>query len=211
MQVIQPPHNVGYAGSQKLAFKLALQAPAVEWVIMLHGDGQYPPALLDEVAPHFDEPWDVVQGYRSKKAFGTKEETPRSTYAVIKTLDAIESGILGFPIYEWHSGFVMYATSFLRQIDLDRLTKSRHIDGHLLFAAHSIGAKIKRLPIWKRYRKFPGFVGWERIDYVLNVLRLTLRFRLQKWLGRARKSVVLEGRKNSPPAYSVCRQTVAGD
>ena len=61
VQVVQPPENLDYAGSQKLAYKLALQSPSVEWVIMLHGDGQYPPALLNELEPHFDPGFGVVQ------------------------------------------------------------------------------------------------------------------------------------------------------
>ena len=40
--VIRTRRNLGYAGSQKLAYEVALANPAVEHVIMLHGDGQYP-------------------------------------------------------------------------------------------------------------------------------------------------------------------------
>ena len=207
VQVVQPPENLDYAGSQKLAYKLALQSPSVEWVIMLHGDGQYPPALLNELEPHFDPGFGVVQGIRSKKHFGTREETPWSTYAIIKFLNSLESGLLGFPLYEWHSGFVMYTTDFLRQVAIDNLTPTRHIDGNLLFAAESLGVKVKCVPIWKRYDKFPGFVGWERIHYVLSVFRLMTHWRLLKWLGLGRGNVTSEGRQNQEPVYQVVSPT----
>ena len=211
VQVVQPDSNVDYAGSQKLAYKLALQSPAVEWVVMLHGDGQYPPALLNELEPHFDPGFGVVQGIRSKKHFGVKEETPWPTYAIIKSLNSLESGLLGFPLYEWHSGFVMYTTAFLRQVAIDRLTSTRHIDGNLLFAAESLGVKVKCVPIWKRYDDFPGFVGWERIHYVLSVFRLMTHWRLLKWLGLGRRHVASESRTNQPPIYEVISQTGAAD
>ncbi len=204
VQVVQPPSNVDYAGSQKLAYKLALQSPAVKWVIMLHGDGQYAPALLEEIKPHIGGKHGVVQGYRCKKTFPDTEETPGPTYAVIKILGEIESRLLGFPFYEWHSGFVMYATDFLRQVDLDRLTPTRHIDGHLLFAAEALGTSVLPVPIWKRYHDYPGFFGWERLGYVVSVVRLMALFRILKWMGRGRANVALVNRELSRAEYSVC-------
>ena len=47
-QLIRTKRNLGYAGSQKLAYEIALANPSVEHVIMLHGDGQYPPELASE-------------------------------------------------------------------------------------------------------------------------------------------------------------------
>lgn len=207
VHVVQPTENLGYAGSQKLAYKLALQSPSVEWVIMLHGDGQYPPALLKEIWPHIGGKHGVVQGMRSKRAFPDLEETPWPTYTIIKFLDAIESGVLGFPRYEWHSGFVMYSTAFLRQVALDRLTTTRHIDGHLLFAAEAFGVGVLPVPIWKRYRAYPGFVGLERTEYVTHVLKLMVRFVALKWGGRARSSIAIGPEGLLPPTFNVLSPT----
>ena len=202
VHVIQPTENLDYAGSQKLAYKLALRSPSVQWVIMLHGDGQYATDLLSLLEPYYESDYDIVQGYRSKKVFGSKEETPWTTYSVIKVLNAFESWVLGVPLWEWHSGFVMYATSFLRQIDLNRITRARHIDGHLLFAASAIGGKVKAVPIWKRYRDYPGYHMPGRVLYTFTVFRLIARWRWQKTLGKHRGSVTAESPILELDAYS---------
>ena len=51
--IVRPVRNMGYAGSQKFAYQLALQFSVAQWVIMLHGDGQYAPELLDRFTPFF--------------------------------------------------------------------------------------------------------------------------------------------------------------
>ncbi|MBW1712605.1 MAG: glycosyltransferase family 2 protein [Deltaproteobacteria bacterium] len=177
IHLIRPPRNLGYAGSQKLAYSLALESPRVQRVMMLHGDGQYPPQLLKEFLPYLDGDWGVVYGYRLKSGMNGREETPLFTYFTIKALSLLESLITGYRRAEWHSGFVMYSRDFLSRVNLAGLTPSRHIDGHLLFAAGVLGVRTKPVPIYKRYRGYEGLKGWKRLRYVGQVLGLLLRFR----------------------------------
>lgn len=169
--------NLGYAGSQKLAFSLAVAAPAVRRVIMLHGDGQYPPQLLALLRPHLESGAAVVTGYRSKRVFGPQEETPRSTDLVIKVLSAIESLVLGIHRREWHSGFVMYGREFLARVPFQRLGPWMHIDAEFLILAALLGAETRSIPIYKRYRGFKPFDGLPRLRYVGHVFRVMLRYR----------------------------------
>src|SRR3989338_7830804 len=46
IRLLRNQKNLGYAGSQKTAYALASQSSVVKHVVMLHGDGQYPPVLL---------------------------------------------------------------------------------------------------------------------------------------------------------------------
>jgi glycosyltransferase involved in cell wall biosynthesis len=185
LSLIQPAKNLGYSGSQKLAYSIALQNPAVKWVMMLHGDGQYPPALLADYLPFLGSAHGVVYGYRSKTAYPDKEETPLHTYAIIKSLNLLESLTTGIQRKEWHTGFVMHATRFLREVELRNLTTTPHIDGHLLFAAGALGFSAQAIPIYKRYKGLTIFEGTARVSYVFNVLRLALTFRAQKAALRA--------------------------
>lgn len=177
IQVIRTSSNVDYAGSQKLAYRIALQSPSVQWVMMLHGDGQYAPALLDLYKPYLDSDHGCVYGYRTKTKFPGKEETPWGTYLVIKVLNVIENLLTGYWIREWHSGFVMHSRSFLAMLDIPKLTSTRHIDGNLLFAAKYFKKDPLAIPIWKRYEGFDPFVGWERFLYGLHVIGLMFSFR----------------------------------
>ena len=180
IRLLKTPSNLGYSGSQKTAFKIALANPVVEWVVMLHGDGQYPPVLLPELLRAAGEGVRVVYGHRDRSSYPDKEETPFFTYVFIRLLSALESLATGYARREWHTGFVMYHREFLQQVDLDALTTTPHIDGHLLFAAGVLDAPSRGRAIYKRYREFESFGGMRRILYVFQVFWLLLKFRYGK-------------------------------
>lgn len=180
VHLIQPETNLGYSGSQKLAYSIALKSPNVKRVIMLHGDGQYPSELLGGFMPYIDSDYGIVYGYRDKSVYSHKEETPGGTYRVIKMLSALESFITGHYRKEWHTGFVMYSREFLSRVDLDGLTDTYHIDGHLQFVAGELGERVKPIPIWKRYKGYAPLTRFKRVSYVYHVLRLLVVFRIQK-------------------------------
>lgn len=178
VHLIQPPRNLGYAGSQKLAYKIAVRSPSVEKVIMLHGDGQYSPELLKLFVPLLDSTYGVVYGFRDRRAFPSHEETPRGSYMTIKVMSAVESYLTGVRRKEWHTGFVMYGREFLSRVDLDNLTSTPHIDGNLLFVSGLLDESVLAVPIWKRYRGYKSFAGLRRPKYLFDVFSLIVRFRL---------------------------------
>lgn len=177
VHIIRPPQNLGYAGSQKLAYTIACEAPAVQWIAMLHGDGQYPPSLLEIFERYLSSTAGVVYGYRSKAHYPCLEETPLATWAIISALSVVESLVTGVHRKEWHTGFVMYATRFLKKVNLTALTHTPHIDGNLLFAASVVGEAAIPVPIYKRYKALDQFEGAARRQYVIDVVGLMLQFR----------------------------------
>ena len=179
IHLIQPEANLGYAGSQKLIYSILLQASSTEHVIMLHGDGQYPPELLEKLTPYLDSDYGLIYGFRDKSTFSETEETPLVTYLIIKTLSALESLVTRYRRKEWHTGFVMYSKKFLRKINFDEVTDTYHIDGHLQFISGELGVKIKAVPIWKRYKGYEQLKGLNRFTYIAHVLRLMLQFRIK--------------------------------
>lgn len=177
--LIRTRKDLGYAGSQKLAYTLTSEAPEVEKVIMLHGDGQYDPALLRKFLPYIDsDPANAaINGFRDKKTYPEEDETPHTTYRIIKFLNRIENLVTGFKQKEWHSGFVMYSTAYLRKIPFHRLTDTRHLDGEMLICAGVLGERTLSVPIYKRYKDFESFSGIPKMRYVLNVIKLLFKFR----------------------------------
>lgn len=180
IQIVQPSSNVGYARSQKLAYSLACRSENVKWVAMLHGDGQYPPALLALFEPWLSSSAGVVYGYRSRLAYPRLEETPFLTLMTIKILSVLESLVTGVWRREWHSGFVMHSTRFLNKVDLKSLTNTPHIDGQLLFVASAVGETAVPIAIYKRYKQLNRFEGAARRQYVIDVLKLMWGFRRNK-------------------------------
>lgn len=190
--IIRTRCNLGYAGSQKLAYEIAIANPEVEHVIMLHADGQYPPELASEFLRHCDGEADIVYGYRSKLRFGAKEETPVLSFAIIRILSILESVVTRTFRKEWHTGYVMYRTRYLKKVPLQLITNTRHIDGHLLYAGGRFRAPTKGIPIFKRYKNLMSFSGGERIEYVFDVFRLMFSFRKIQLLNVAPKKIYSE-------------------
>ena len=74
IHLIHPEKTLGYSGSQKLAYQIALDSPNIQNVIMLHGDGQYPPELMKQFLPYLESEYGVVYGFRDKTSYPEKEE-----------------------------------------------------------------------------------------------------------------------------------------
>ena len=178
IHLIQPKNNLGYSGSQKLAYRIALESPNIQNVIMLHGDGQYPPELLKKFLPFTGSEYGLVYGFRDKSSYPEKEETPLLTYWTIKILGSLESFVTGYKRKEWHNGFVMYSREFLSKINLSALTDTYHIDGHIQFIAGELKEKIIAVPIWKRYKNYEQLKGLNRLTYIFHVLSLMVIFRV---------------------------------
>jgi glycosyltransferase involved in cell wall biosynthesis len=174
--VLRTTRNLGYAGSQKLAFRIAQSDAAIPFLVMLHADGQYPPRFLPDFFEKLQGGADVAYGCRSKEKFGDLEETPFKVKLAITVLNTMESILTGCPkIKEWHSGYVGYSTSLLKILNLSAITNTRHIDGNMLFAATKLGARIESVPIFKRYKDFEGFHGPAAYGYILHCLGLMLK------------------------------------
>ena len=176
--LVQTHSNLGYSGSQKLAYRIALDSSKMQHVIMLHGDGQYPPELLNIFLPYIGSEYGVVYGFRDKSCYPEKEETPLFTYWIIKFLSSIESLVTGYQRKEWHTGFVMYSRGFLAKVNLGALTETYHIDGHIQFVAGELKERVEAVPIWKRYKKYQQLGGLNRFRYIFHVLNLMFKFRI---------------------------------
>lgn len=180
MRLLRTRSNLGYAGSQKLCYRLARDDPSLKWVMMLHGDGQYPSELLSSFLPAMSPELALAYGYRSKLRHLRIEQTPWTTWLVISGLSLVESAMTRTFRREWHTGFVMYSTRFLDRIDLSQLTDSPHIDGQLLFLSGAMNEKVSAVPIYKFYKQLTAFEGAARRAYVLEVFRLMRQFAAQK-------------------------------
>ena len=189
--IIQPEKNLGYAGSQKLAYTIATNQNEIEKVIMLHSDGQYPAECLKLFIPFFSKNNDIVYGRRDKIEFPDVEETPLFTYYVIKLISYLASIISGKKFDEWVSGFRMYDINFLRKIDYNSLSKKPVFDCEMLILSSLNNDNTKSFPIYKKYvGKIASFTGVSGIKLVLDIINTSFKARTDKY-----KSIA--GKKNN--------------
>jgi len=177
--VMRNPVNQGYGGNQKLGYRLAIDR-GYDFVILLHGDGQYAPELLSR----FVETWreerpDVVLGSRMAEPGSAREGgMPAYKWLGNRTLTTFQNVVTGLDLSEYHTGYRGYSTDFLRRIPFEANTNDFHFDTEILLQAAHLGARLVEFPIPTRYGDevchVPG------LDYGANVVKATTQFRLHQ-------------------------------
>jgi len=177
--VLRNSVNQGYGGNQKLGYRLALDS-SFDFVILLHGDGQYSPEFL----PALIEAWqrsgaDVVLGTRMwSVASARRGGMPAYKIVGNRILTRIQNLLTGENLFEYHTGLRGYATTFLRKVPFEINTNDFHFDTEILLQAFHARAKVVEINI-------PTHYGDERchvngLKYAYNVLKATLQFRMHQ-------------------------------
>lgn len=150
--VIRRPVNLGYGGNQLASFEWADREGAGT-VVLMHGDGQYPPERIpDLVAPIDADEADAV--------FGSRMVVPRNAlagrmpwrrYVGNRTLTKVLNVFGRSNLTEWFSGFRAYRVSALRSIGYDALPMGFEIDTALTFRLLETGGRLHEIEIPTRY------------------------------------------------------------
>jgi glycosyltransferase involved in cell wall biosynthesis/2-polyprenyl-3-methyl-5-hydroxy-6-metoxy-1,4-benzoquinol methylase len=142
--------NQGYGGNQKLGYQYAIDND-FDVVVMVHGDGQYPP---EEIRPL------ARLAMTHGAAFGSRLATPGSarrggmpTYKYIgnRILTSVQNHLLGTQLTEFHSGFRAYRTDVLAEIPFDLNSNDFHFDTEIFIQCVRAGVEIGEMPIPTHY------------------------------------------------------------
>jgi 2-polyprenyl-3-methyl-5-hydroxy-6-metoxy-1,4-benzoquinol methylase len=182
--VLRNPVNQGYGGNQKLGYRIAVDAEqggaGFDFVILLHGDGQYAPELL----PKFIDAWrqtdaDVLLGSRMHSVQSARKGG-MPWYKVVgnRTLTVIQNKLTGNRLSEYHTGYRGYSTRFLKQVPFETNTNEFHFDTEILLQAFHVGAKVAEIDIPTHYGDEICRVNGFR--YAADVVKATLRFRMHQ-------------------------------
>lgn len=171
--------NLGYGGVQKFAFKYAIKKK-FDFVIMLHGDGQYRPESLPQIIKAYNnEKNDAVFGSRmmSYKS-ALKGGMPFYKFLGNIFLTFVQNLILGSNMSEFHSGYRSYKVSKLKKIKFKQKSNYYHFDTEMVIEFLNKKFKILEIPQ-------PTFYGDEvshlkSIPYGLNVLWVTFKSKFDK-------------------------------
>ncbi len=173
-EVYNSKSNLGYGGVQKYAFQYAIDN-GFDYVIMLHGDGQYSPEVLPNFIEKFDdESLDAVFGSRmmSYKS-ALKGGMPFYKFFGNIGLTFIQNLILKSKISEFHSGYRSFKIEALKKINFKDKANKYHFDTEIIIELLKNKLKILEIHI-------PTYYGNEvshlkSIPYGLNVLFTTIK------------------------------------
>ena len=76
LYLIRTKKNYGYSASQKIAYSIFVEQTNCKNIIMLHGDAQYEPILVNGFSKFFNSECSIVQGFRDKSIFSKEDQTP---------------------------------------------------------------------------------------------------------------------------------------
>ncbi|MCI0474309.1 MAG: bifunctional glycosyltransferase/class I SAM-dependent methyltransferase [Ignavibacteria bacterium] len=141
--------NLGYGGNQKKGFGY-FKEKGFDVVVLLHGDGQYAPEILQDMySPITDGDADVVLGSRMMTKYGGALKGGMPIYKFIgnRILSTFQNRKLKMNLTEFHSGYRAYSLKGLSKLNLTNATNDFHFDTQIIIKAHHNNLKITEIPI----------------------------------------------------------------
>ena len=178
VKVFYNPINQGYGGNQKIGYHYSIKYN-FDFVVLLHGDGQYAPEELPNLLNGLNQnKFDVVIGSRMiKKKNALKGGMPLYKLVGNIVLTKIQNFLLNKYLAEFHSGYRVYSVKSLKSIPFHLNTNDFHFDTEILIQLFIINSKIKEISI-------PTFYGDEichvnGMKYAFNIVKTTFIALLQ--------------------------------
>jgi glycosyltransferase involved in cell wall biosynthesis len=179
LTVIRNPRNLGYGGNQKAAFRWAI-GHDIDIVVLLHGDGQYAPEVIDTLVR-------PLETGAADAAFGSRMIDPGSAriggmplykYVGNRVLSRFANAATGLDLSEWHCGYRAYRVDALRDTPFEDNSDGFDFDTEMVLRLHEAGKTIVEVPVPTYYgdeiRRVKG------IGYATSVTRDIVGYRLHK-------------------------------
>ncbi len=169
------PVNLMYGGNQQRGYLYALEQ-GFDIVVLLHGDGQYAPEVMQELlTPLETGQAQMVMGSRMLvPGAALRGDMPLYKFVGNKILTWLENRLIGTRLSEFHSGYRAYRVAALREVPVGRLTTNWHFDTQIILAFVRQGLRIVEVPI-------PTYYGDEichvnGIPYALNCMWQAVKY-----------------------------------
>lgn len=180
MSVRSHSRNLGYGGNQKAGYLFAIERE-LDYVILLHGDGQYAPeALPSFVKSILKQKLEVVFGSRmliKREARGGG--MPLYKFIGNKVLSAYQNLMLGSALSEFHSGYRLYSVKLLKKIPFTLNSNDFHFDTELIAQIYELGERIHEIPIPTYYGDEISYV--RAVKYAWNIFKTMVDYKFNQW------------------------------
>jgi glycosyltransferase involved in cell wall biosynthesis len=204
LKIYRNERNLGYGGNQKKGYAYARER-GFDYVILLHGDGQYAPEMIPEFMRVAREhgPAAVFGSRMLGRGSARKGGMPLYKYVGNKILTTFENTLLGARLSEFHSGYRMYSVQALNQLHVEAYTDDFHFDTQIIVELVHQGKDVVEIPIPTYYGDEICYVNGMRYakDVTLSVLRykaFSLGLMSCPWIGEAGKPAQRYAAKTSP-------------
>lgn len=179
LNIYRNPRNLRYGGNQKVGYRYAIDK-GLDYVIMLHADGQYAPEYIPGLMlPAITQQKQVVFASRMIiKKDALKGGMPFYKFVGNQVLTKFENLILGTKLAEFHSGYRMYATDILKKLPLEENTNEFHFDTEIIIQCRHLGIEIKEVPIKTFYGDEECNVNG--LAYAWDVVKSVIKYRLHQ-------------------------------
>lgn len=154
------------------AFRQGIKECTKNYILTLDADMSHPPNYLPEMSQIIDD-YDVI--IASRYCSGGGFEMPPHRIFLSRILNSATRILFGMNISDWSSGFRMYSSQLVKQIQ----TQANHFDVLIetLINAKKLGARIKEIPFIYQNRN-DGVSKARIIPFGLGYLRTFLRLRI---------------------------------
>ena len=117
ISILSNPTNQGYGGNQKIGYYYAIKND-YDYVVLLHGDGQYAPELIKELLEkiEIDKAGAIFGSRMIEKGSALKGGMPLYKYVGNKILTYFQNKMLSTNLSEFHSGYRVYSVDTLKKI-----------------------------------------------------------------------------------------------
>ena len=178
-EIINSDKQLGYGGVQKISFNYAIKEN-YDYIIMLHGDGQYAPEELPKFIAELENPdFDAVFGSRMMNyKSAIRGGMPIYKFLGNIFLTFIQNLILNSNVSEFHSGYRSFKVNSLKKINFFELPDYYHFDTEMIIELLKKKMTLKEIYI-------PTFYGDEvshlkSIPYGFKVLYSTIKSKFKK-------------------------------
>lgn len=180
IRLLRNATNQGYGGNQKVGYTYAIEH-GYDAVVMVHGDGQYPPEFLpDMIAPILNGDADAVFGSRMiNKGDALKGGMPKYKFVGNIVLTWLQNLMLGSKLAEFHSGYRAYSVPALRKIPFQFNSNVFHFDTDIIIQFVDCKLRMLEIPIPTHYGDEVCHVNGMR--YAIDVMLSTVLSRIQKF------------------------------
>jgi SAM-dependent methyltransferase len=174
LTVVKHVQNLKYGGNQKFGYRWAMEE-GLDIVVLLHGDGQYAPEVMEQVvAPLASGDADVVMGSRMMEhGSALRGGMPLYKYVGNRVLTTFQNAVTGARLTEWHSGYRAYRVDALRDVPFADYSNDFDFDTEIILGMLAARKRIVEVPIPTYYGDeicYVNGLSYAR-DVALDVLR----------------------------------------
>lgn len=149
-----PHEHLGYGGNMRFGFDRAMELGA-EYMVEIHGDGQYDPSVIPSALAEIRKGYDLVLGSRFCVSIlqPLRDGMSFARYFANLGLSWIERVVLWVPVSEFHTGFRIYSRNLVQTLPLDATSMDYLYGFQVIVQAIFFRLKISEVPVRADYRK----------------------------------------------------------